>query len=117
MKALMTAGLCLIAVSASAQTVTRALEWNHLASALSDVQAATFTLTIDQAKPVAVTATCVTQGADVHCATPITLTPGSHTVTLTATTAGGSGSGTVNYVPPPVLTPSGLTITIKITVP
>lgn len=66
----------------------------------------------------AITPTCQTAGANVTCQTPIVLTSGTHTIIVTATNAGGSASGTLNYVPPAgPTTPSSLQITIQITVP
>lgn len=102
----------------AAQTVNRNLEWDHLADTLARVNGYVFTLKIDAAAATAITPQCQTAGADVHCKTPITLTPGNHTIVVSATNANTTSSGTLNYVPPPApSTPVNITITISITVP
>jgi hypothetical protein len=111
-------GLLLAASSAHAQTVSRTLTWTQLNDQIGTVNGYTFTVKLDAAAAVQVTPVCQSAGANVTCATPIVLTSGSHTITVTATNAGGSASGTLNYVPPAgPTTPTSVQITIQITVP
>jgi putative flippase GtrA len=101
-----------------AQTVSTSLVWSHVPDTLAHVNGYTFTQKIDAAAATVITPTCVAAGANVNCSTPIVLTPGNHTIVVTATNAAGTASGTLNYVAPASPTqPVSIAITIQITVP
>ena len=111
--------LILIPSSVYNQTVSQTLQYDYLASTLVVTNTYTTSLKIDTAAPIAITPTCVTNGANVRCTNPITLTSGNHTIIVTViNTSGVSATGTLNYVPGlPPSTPSNITITIQVTIP
>lgn len=112
--------LLLCATATHAQTVTKALEWDHVATSLSTVNSYTFSLKVDAAGPVPAVATCAAVAADTHCSTPLpALSVGTHVLILTAiNTSGATSSAPVTYAPGVSPTqPLNLTITIKIIVP
>lgn len=117
-KILLTLTFLTVASLAQAATVVDTLTWTQPNDTIANVNTYVFSLTLDTAAPVQVTATCATAGVNVNCSTPITLTPGNHTITLTATDAAGSASGSLSYVAPPLpTTPGSVTVRIVITVP
>lgn len=118
MKKLFLAIFCLWAATARAQTVTYTLQWDHVGDILSNVNTYTFGLKIDAATAIAISPTCATNGLNVTCTTPVSLISGNHTITVTASNANGTASGTLNYVPPVApINPSNIKVIVKITVP
>ena len=106
--------LLLSVVSASAQTVTRTLNWNQPNATLAEVQGYTYTTQVDAAPPVITKPSCVA-GTPVTCTAPITFASGPHTITLTAINAFGQASASLSGAPPS--TPISVTVTIAVTIP
>ena len=106
----------------TAQTVTQTLQFDFIGDTLPAVQADFLSLKLDTAEAVRITPTCVQMpSALVTCAWPLVpvLTPGTHTLVVTRTSAvnGLSASGTLVYSPTPPTGPTTIKIVINITVP
>ena len=100
-----------------AQTVTKTIAGDFNDS-LTNVNGYTHSLKIDAAAPVSFAPACVVNGTAVTCTGPINLASGSHTIIWTVANAGGSASGTLNYVPPPgPASPTNIKIIVNITIP
>lgn len=114
--------LLLYAAPVSAQTVTRQAEWDHQADTLITVSTYAYTLKVDAAVPVSLTASCAQAGANVHCIAPLPaavntqLTPGAHTLVLSAINAFGSISSAPLTGSPPT-GPISFKLTFTISIP
>lgn len=113
-----------LASSAHAQTLSATVVWTH-ADTIADVNLYAFTIQEDGGSVVALPATCV-DGSPVACkaALPVemvkTLIPRStHSFVITATTSGGSASGSLDYTKPDPnpAKPDAITISVTFTVP
>ena len=119
MKTLFTLLLVLIAAPSVAQT----LAWDQPLNGLTvaEASALTYTLKVDSAAPVAVTASCTAAPVGAACTAPLpatiltTLSTGRHTITLTAANAFGSATSApiTGAVPG---TPGVLKVTITVTI-
>lgn len=111
--------LAMAPTHARAQTQSLRLQWfQPLATgqAFTDAQGWTYTVKIDAAAPVLLTATCV-DGQPIICTAPIApLVSGTHTLTLTAANAFGSATSAPLTGAPPG-TPATVKITITVTIP
>lgn len=107
--------LLALATIPTAQTVTRTLSWEHLGVSLTEVASYAFSVQIDKTTPIAISPTCALSGTIVSCQSPITFTPAPHVITLTATNAFGSTSGSLSGTSP---TPAiNIKVTVVVTVP
>lgn len=110
---LLTIGVLLFAHAALAQTVTRLAEWEQPGATVAEAQGYAYTLKIDSAAPVVLTHTCAAVSSVTRCTAPLAsalLTPGTHTLVLTASNAFGSASS-----PPLTGAPPAGPVTFKLT--
>lgn len=109
--------LALVAVDVVAQTPSYKLQWDQV-EPVATVQTYSYTLKVDAAPAVNLTATCVATGAGTRCTAPLAALPAGSTHTLVLTAFNGFGSSSADPltgVPPSKA--SGMTITVTITIP
>lgn len=112
-------GFLLVASSAHAQTPSFKLGWNQTLGAsetFASLASYQWTLKIDANAATVVTATCV-NGTPPSCTAPLpAMTPGTHTLVLTAFNGFGSAAS-APFTGGPPQTPVIVSVTVTVTIP
>lgn len=110
-----------LATVAQAQTVQQTLQYQYVGIPVSIVNTYQTFLKVDTGVALPILPICLVDTVvttNTTCTSPIILTSGNHTITVTAVVNGQSASGTLNYIPGAGPgTPTTITITIVVKVP
>lgn len=105
--------------SVQAQTLTRTADWEQPGATVPEAQSYAYTLKIDSNAPILLTQTCAAVASTTRCTAPLAaslLTPGTHTLILTASNSFGSASSAALTGAPPT-GPVTFKLTFTISIP